>query len=83
MQGESNMARKLLKTRLREALRAYSTLPKEVRVFVEYVLPSAVLTALFDYLTELNLQNEYVMGAINIALIFLRNSKTRIQSLRK
>lgn len=72
------MARKK-KVNLKEL---YSKLPREVRVFVEYVLPSAVLTALVDYLADLKVENTYVMGGINLTLIFLRNLKPRIQSLR-
>lgn len=61
----------------------YVALPRELRVFVEYILPSAIITAAIDYFGGLEAENEYVMGAINILLIFLRQAKPRIQALRK
>jgi len=61
----------------------YEKLPKEVKVFVEYILPSAVLTAAIDYLTNLKLNDVYVVGIINIVLIFLRQVKPRYERLTK
>lgn len=61
----------------------YEKLPKEAKVFVEYILPSAVLTALIDYLTNLKLNDIYVAGLINIVLIFLRQVKPRYERLTK
>ena len=61
----------------------YAKLPKEVRVFVEYILPSAVLTALIDYLTNLQVDDVYIAGVINLVLIFLRNVKPRVERLKK
>lgn len=61
----------------------YAKLPKEVRVFVEYILPSAILTSLIDYLTGLEIDNVYVIGIINIVLIFLRELKPRVKRLQK
>lgn len=61
----------------------YSKLPKEVTIFIEYILPSAILAALIDYLAGLNLDNAYVMAGVNIALIFLRQIKPRYEKLRK
>lgn len=61
----------------------YGKLPKEVTVFIEYILPSAVLAALVDYLAGLDLDNVYVMAAVNLVLIFLRQIKPRVERLRK
>jgi len=58
-------------------------LPKEVKVFVEYILPSAVLTALIDYLTTLKIESIYVAAIINLVLIFLRELKPRVERLKK
>jgi len=61
----------------------YAKLPREVTVFIEYILPSAVLTALVDYLTGLEVKDIYVAGLINIVLIFLRQIKPRVERLKK
>jgi len=61
----------------------YEKLPKEVKVFVEYILPSAVLTALIDYLTTLKIESIYVAAIINLVLIFLRELKPRVERLKK
>ena len=61
----------------------YEKLPQEVHVFIEYILPSAVLTALVDYLTNLKVDDVYVAGVINIVLIFLRQIKPRVERLQK
>lgn len=61
----------------------YGKLPKEVKVFVEYILPSAIITAAIDYFGTLEINNEYVLAGVNLLLIFLRNVKPRYQSLRK
>ena len=66
---------------LRKLAKYYSVLPKEVRVFVEYILPSAVLTALIDYLTTLEINDVYVASFINIVLIFLRQLRPRVKKL--
>jgi hypothetical protein len=55
----------------------YAKLPKEIKVFVEYILPSAVITALIDYLTSLQINDVYIAGLINLLLIFLREIKPR------
>lgn len=55
----------------------YEKLPKELHVFVEYILPSAVLTAVIDYLTGLEINDVYVAGIINLVLVFLREIKPR------
>ena len=60
----------------------YNKLPKEVTVFIEYILPSVILTTLIEYLGGLQLNNIYVAGIINIVLIFLRQLKPRIEKLR-
>lgn len=60
----------------------YEKLPKEVKVFIEYILPSAILTALVNYLTELQVNDVYIAGLINIVLIFLRQLKPRYERLR-
>jgi TM2 domain-containing membrane protein YozV len=60
----------------------YAKLPKEVHVFLEYILPSAILTALIDYLTGLKIDDIYIAGAINIILIFLRQIKPRYERLQ-
>ena len=61
----------------------YDKLPKEFKVFVEYILPSAVLTALIDYLTTLKIESVYVAAIINMVLIFLRELKPRVERLKK
>ena len=61
----------------------YEKLPKEFKVFVEYILPSAVLTALIDYLTTLKIESVYVAAIINMVLIFLRELKPRVERLKK
>ena len=61
----------------------YEKLPKEFKVFVEYILPSAVLTALIDYLTTLKIESVYVAAIINLVLIFLRELKPRVERLKK
>jgi TM2 domain-containing membrane protein YozV len=61
----------------------YNKLPKEVKVFVEYILPSAIITALIDYLTNLKINDVYVAGLINIVLIFLRQIKPRYEERNK
>jgi len=61
----------------------YNKLPKEFKVFVEYILPSAVLTALIDYLTSLKIDCVYVAAIINLVLIFLRELKPRVERLKK
>lgn len=61
----------------------YNKLPKEAKVFVEYILPSAVLTALIDYLSGLEINDVYVAGVINIVLIFLRQVKPRLERIKK
>lgn len=60
----------------------YGKLPKEVTVFIEYILPSAILTALVDYLTNLKINDVYVAGLVNIVLIFLRQIKPRYERIR-
>ena len=61
----------------------YAKLPKEVKIFLEYILPSAVIAAAVDYFGSLEINNAYVLGAVNLLLIFLRNLKPRYQQLRK
>jgi hypothetical protein len=68
---------------LEKLLELYDRLPKEVKVFVEYILPSAILTALVDYLSNLQVQDVYMAAIINIVLIFLRQLKPRIQKMRE
>jgi TM2 domain-containing membrane protein YozV len=60
----------------------YAKLPKEVKVFVEYILPSAIITALIDYMATLTIESVYVAGFINIVLIFLRQIKPRYERLK-
>lgn len=60
----------------------YDRLPKEVKVFVEYILPSAIITSLVDYLAGLEINNIYVVTVINLILIFLRELKPRFQRLK-
>ena len=60
----------------------YAKLPKEVTIFLEYILPSAILAALIEYLGGLELDNTLVMGIVNIILIFLRQLKPRIQAIK-
>lgn len=61
----------------------YAKLPKEIRIFIEYILPSAILAALIDYLQVLQIDNVYVAGLINLALIFLRELKPRYEARKK
>ena len=61
----------------------YGKLPQEVKIFLEYILPAAILTALIDYLGGIDLENTTVMAVINIALIFLRQLKPRYDRLKK
>lgn len=61
----------------------YSKLPSEVTVFIEYILPSVILTALIDYLTALKINDVYVAAIINLVLIFLRELKPRYERLKK
>lgn len=60
----------------------YLRLPKEVTVFVEYILPSAIITAFVDYLAVIEIENVYVAAIINIVLIFLRQIKPRYERLK-
>ena len=69
-------------SKLNKFLEFYAKLPKEVRVFIEYILPSAIITALVDYLAVLQIENIYIAAIINIVLIFLRQAKPRIVKLR-
>lgn len=61
----------------------YSRLPKECKIFCEYILPSAILTAAIDYFGSLEIDNSYVLGLINLVLIFLRELKPRYKQLKK
>jgi len=61
----------------------YESLPKEVKVFVEYILPSAIITAAIDYVTGLKIDNIYIAGLVNLFLIFLRQVKPRYERLAK
>lgn len=61
----------------------YAKLPPEVTVFIEYILPSAILTALIQYLTDLEVSSVLTAGLINVLLIFLRELKPRFERLRK
>ena len=60
----------------------YSKLPDEVTVFIEYILPSAIITALVDYVANLQIQDIYVAALVNIVLIFLRQLKPRYERLK-
>jgi len=61
----------------------YGKLPKEVKVFLEFILPSAILVALIDYLSVLEFDNVLLVGLINVILIFLRELKPRYERLQK
>ena len=61
----------------------YGKLPKEVRVFIEFILPAAIITALIDYLKVLEIDNVLLVGLINLILIFLRELKPRFERLTK
>ena len=58
----------------------YGKLPDEVTIFVEYLLPSAIITALVDYLTTLDMNNVYIAAIANIVIIFLRQIKPRLDA---
>lgn len=60
----------------------YGKLPKEITIFVEYILPSAVIGALITYLTTLEVESVYLAGIINVILIFLRQIKPRYDRLK-
>ncbi len=60
----------------------YGKLPKEAKVFVEYILPSAIITALVDYLGGLEFNDVYVAAVVNVVLIFLRQLKPRYERLK-
>lgn len=68
---------------LRKIVGFYQKLPKEVRVFFEYILPAAILTALIDYMATFEFNNVYVAGVVNLVLIFLRQIKPRYERLVK
>ena len=55
----------------------YAKLPDEVTVLIEYIIPSAIITAIIEYVTSLEINNVYIAGAVNIVLIFLRQIKPR------
>ena len=55
----------------------YGKLPDEVTVLIEYIIPSAIITAIIEYATSLEINNVYIAGAVNIVLIFLRQIKPR------
>ena len=61
----------------------YGKLPPEVTVFIEYILPSAILTALIQYLTELEVSGVATAAIINVLLIFLRELKPRFERMKK
>ena len=61
----------------------YAKLPTELKVFVEYILPSAVIASAIDYFGTLEINNAYVLAVVNILLIFLRNLKPRYERLKK
>lgn len=61
----------------------YAKLPKEVRIFIEYILPAAIIAALIDYLQLLQIDNVYVAGIVNLVLIFLRELKPRYEARKK
>ena len=61
----------------------YGKLPQEVRVFIEYILPSAILASLIEYLGQLEINSVLVAGLVNLVLIFLRQLKPRYERLRK
>lgn len=67
---------------MKRLLELYNKLPDEITIFIEYILPSAILTALIDYLTALQINDVIVAGLINVLLIFLRQIKPRIRKLR-
>jgi len=60
----------------------YAKLPKEVKIFFEYILPAAVVTAAIDYFGTLEISNEYVLMFLNLFLIFLRNLKPRYDTYK-
>ena len=61
----------------------YSKLPKEVKVFIEYILPSALLTAIVEYWSGVKINNVYLAAIINIILIFLRELKPRYDRMKE
>jgi hypothetical protein len=63
--------------------KTYEKLPKEFRVFVEYILPSAIVTAGIDYFSGLEVNDLYLGFAVNLILIFLREVKPRYEKIRK
>ena len=61
----------------------YGKVPKEVKIFIEYILPSAIVTAGIDYFSKLEVNDVYLAFGINLFLIFLREIKPRYERLRK
>jgi hypothetical protein len=68
---------------MKKIIEFYKSLPKEFRIFIEFILPSAIVTALIEYLTNLKINDLYVAGAVNIILIFLREIKPRIEARKQ
>jgi TM2 domain-containing membrane protein YozV len=68
---------------MKKIIEFYKNLPKEFRIFIEFILPSAIITALIDYLTNLKINDLYIAGAVNIILIFLREIKPRIEERKQ
>jgi TM2 domain-containing membrane protein YozV len=68
---------------MKKIIEFYKNLPKEFRIFIEFILPSAIITALIDYLTNLKINDLYIAGAVNIVLIFLREIKPRIEERKQ
>ena len=73
--------KKLLNKLFKKLVEFYNT--KEVKIFFEYLLPSAVITFGVDYLTKLEVNNVLLAFGVNLVLIFLRQIKPRYERLKK
>jgi len=60
----------------------WDDLPKEVKV-LPYLIISAVVTVLVDYLTTLKVDNVIIMAAANIVLVFLQQTRSRIGKISR
>ena len=60
----------------------WAALPKEVKV-LPYVALSGAIVALVDYLGEFEVNNAFWMAVVNLFIVFLQQSKGRVERLRK
>ncbi|MBU0545268.1 MAG: hypothetical protein KKH97_08020 [Proteobacteria bacterium] len=68
-------------TKRKSLAERWDSLPKEVKV-LPYIVVSGAVVALIDYFTELEVNNAFWMGVINLAVVFLKQSKERVERLK-